>query len=534
MGSASMSLTLALLEGPTKAAVASTISAAGLGSVLLGLSPNIARCFTYREPYDDDVFKKLVGDTEGLPDFSAIFTTESSSDASYTKDLRPIGSEAFAKLTSTKNLGLTLFRNVAMSTLIAINRYLTELYDAEEAAAATGDEPEYPPFPRGEIKESVYAGAFNACLDWATQIVRSLFDWAAAVKLSLPLSRRVRKVLRASAIRKSRYPFYKRTLRVVKTSLFSESTLYMADWVVSCCMEAYAAMRKPAGGRPLGPRLRLLGLRCSLQAGRCTAVWIAISIGNGVGSAAPGKTRTFAMFLSAQLAGMGVNIYANAFIARLTAGVPPPGGPPPVIGPPVPPAMPPNGAFHGEPAERAAAGDDLRFPLGPGAPLDAPAGPEEQEADNNEAGAPLPPEAPNVHEGRRVVVMQRRVVGGPRLPNRRPQRRQAPVAAVAAHHGAMGPDTPQAARDPPRVVADVEEHAEGEGVDAVGVEHAAEGELVLQRPLAGNGAEAEELLGVVEVLHEGENNLGEEVGGLARAPMPPATPPMAEDPALRE
>ena len=57
MGSASMSLTLALLEGPTKAAVASTISAAGLGSVFLGLAPNPALCFTYRQAYDDDIYK---------------------------------------------------------------------------------------------------------------------------------------------------------------------------------------------------------------------------------------------------------------------------------------------------------------------------------------------------------------------------------------------------------------------------------------------------------------------------------------------
>lgn len=398
-----------------------------------------------------------------------------------------------------------------------------------------GEEPEYPPFPRGDIKESVYAGAFNACLDWATQIVRSLFDWAAAVNLSVPLSRRVRKVLRASAVRKGRYPFYKRSLRVVKTSLFSEATLYMADWVVSCCMEAYSAMRKPTGERPIRRRLQLLGFRCALQAGRCTAVWIAISFGNGIGSAAPGKTRSFAMFLSAQLAGMGVNMYANAFIARLTAGVPPPPGPPPVIGPPVPPAMPPDGGVHGEPAGRAAAhaaGDALRFPLGPGAPLEAavaPPGPIDEAQAEGGAGAPPPPEAPNVQEGRRVV-------GGPRLPNRRPQRRQAaaapPAAGVAAHH-AMGPGTPQSARDPPRVVADVEEPVEGEGIDAPGV-GAAEEEPLMQIPPADDGGAAEELLGGDLGIVPAEDNAVAEEFGLAGAPMPPATPPMAEDPALRD
>jgi len=52
-----MPIALALLEGPTKAVVASAFTAAGLGSTLLGFSPNTALCLTYRQAYDDDVFK---------------------------------------------------------------------------------------------------------------------------------------------------------------------------------------------------------------------------------------------------------------------------------------------------------------------------------------------------------------------------------------------------------------------------------------------------------------------------------------------
>lgn len=47
---------LGFLEGPTKAAVGSLLSAAGASTVLL-LTPETALCFTYRQPYDDDIFK---------------------------------------------------------------------------------------------------------------------------------------------------------------------------------------------------------------------------------------------------------------------------------------------------------------------------------------------------------------------------------------------------------------------------------------------------------------------------------------------
>jgi len=39
---------------------------------------------------------------------------------------------------------------------------------------------------------SVHVGAIHGCLDLATQLVRSLLDWAAAVTLPLELSRSVR------------------------------------------------------------------------------------------------------------------------------------------------------------------------------------------------------------------------------------------------------------------------------------------------------------------------------------------------------
>jgi hypothetical protein len=50
-----LSVTLSLLQGPTKAAVATAVGA-GVGTSLFAASCNPALCFTYREPYDDTVF----------------------------------------------------------------------------------------------------------------------------------------------------------------------------------------------------------------------------------------------------------------------------------------------------------------------------------------------------------------------------------------------------------------------------------------------------------------------------------------------
>ena len=399
---------------------------------------------------------------------------------------------------------------MALSSLIAINRYITLLYEAEENAEITGEEPDYPPFPKTELRASVKVGCVNACIDWATQMLRSVLDWIAAENLGLPLSRRIRKDLRASALRKDHYTFYSRMPRVARTSLFSESTLYLADYVITCCFEVYnALLKKPTTAEiiqahgviyPRKTKLRLLAIRCGLQAGRCTAVWLAISAGNGIGSAAPTKFRGMVMFLCTQLAGMGTNLYANAFIARFTAGAAPPPGPPPIVGPPQPPVFalaPPGDAgvegvleneqgIDGEAVEEAAmhALHDLlgnfhlpqihqaphEVEIQPEAAAAAPA----PEAVFAAAGGEAPelPEAPQNQEARPR--------GGPRLPQRRPRRNMAVqaegVEAGAGGGGAgapagggqhvPGPDTPQSARDPPRVVAAEEDRAEREGAEA--------------------------------------------------------------------
>lgn len=442
---------------------------------------------------------------------------------------------------------------MALSSLIAINRYITLLYEAEENAEVTGEEPDYPPFPKTELRTSVKVGCINACIDWATQMLRSVLDWIAAENLGLPLSRRIRKDLRASALRKDHYNFYSRMPRVARTSLFSESTLYLADYLITCCFEVYnALLKKPTTAEiieahgviyPRKTKLRLLAIRCGLQAGRCTAVWLAISAGNGIGSAAPMKFRGMVMFLCTQLAGMGTNLYANAFIARFTAGSAAPPAPPPIVGPPQPPtfALAPTGeagvegvreneeGVDGEAVEDAAmhALHDLlgNFQLPQAHEVERQ--PPAPEAAAPEAvlaaaggGAPELPEAPQNQEARPR--------GGPRLPQRRPRRNMGiqaeaeGVDAGAAGAGAgapagggqhvPGPDTPQSARDPPRVVAVEEDRAEREGAEAEEQQ-----EVELEAAAVAVGAVAAPRQEDIDV-----------------EAMPPATPPTVDESGPRE
>jgi hypothetical protein len=366
------------------------------------------------------------------------------------KPLRPIGQEAFARLTSSRTIIVTTGRNVALCSLTVINRYISALYDAEEEAAAKDTEPVYPPFPVVELKRSLHLGCINACIDWAIQAIRSLLDWGTVRVCSPELSRRLRKDLRASAFRKDHYSFYVRGPRVARTALFSDATLYMADWVISCCVEIYLALSARLGDQSWKRRARKLLLRCTLQAARCGAAWMVVSLGNGVGSMAPKRYRSFSMFLCAQLAGMGVNVYANAFIARLTmtwdqrdqppAAPPstrPPAGPPtpaPIIldPPPRPPTFPPPVA--------------------------------EPPAQQSSLPAPVVP--PRVRGG---PTLPARGLGGPGLPGPGiPRRRRAAnessddnVAAVNNGNRNVGPNwrrgfglppgpnTPQAGREPP-------------------------------------------------------------------------------------
>lgn len=204
------------------------------------------------------------------------------------------------------------------------------MQEAEEAAMIADVEPIYPPFPVNELKRAAKRGCINACLDWLTQLVRSVLDTWAAKNLTLVLSNRLRKELKPSVVRKTKYPYYERGLRVVKTSLFSEFTLYAADFTVACAVETYNMWK--AAVKINKARLKLLFMRCALHSARCSLVLVAVSLGNGLGSTAPGKGKGLAMFVLAQVASFTVNSRMHSIIASYNIsgaeGVPPPPPPP--------------------------------------------------------------------------------------------------------------------------------------------------------------------------------------------------------------
>jgi hypothetical protein len=303
----------------------------------------------------------------------------------------------------------------------------------------------YPPFPWQEFSRASKAGLVFACVDWATQFVRIIVDWYAALKLPASLSRRLRKDLRASVLRKASYPFYIRVPRVIRTALFSEATFFAADWMTNCVLECYNAAYKVPSYATKEQRLRRLGLRCCLQGLRCCSLLFASSIGCGAGSMLPERIRPVGMLITMQATCVLVNMYANAFIARLT-GAAPPSLPPPAAGPPTPGPQPPPGGGPAPPPpheqqdleeEEGEGGEDFGFIAPEGEDLLQAAEDAGEDVVQQLAGPPPAPLAVEPQDGR---------LGGdrgPRLPPRRP-RGNGGGAAIAA----PGPGTPQAPREP--------------------------------------------------------------------------------------
>lgn len=208
-------------------------------------------------------------------------------------------------------------------------------------------------------------GFFNGCMDWATQLVRALLDWAASRRLPAGLSAKLVKgalaarwipcipvygfvgmrwerrcpllgctepgrgegcaaathqlaeqscycgaalgepliklaagsfltrcplrccaccaaELRASVQRKAaQYQFLYRGARVFLTSLLSEATHYMADYIVTVSLEVYMALaaRGRKGAEAGTQRVRRLAARAGLHALRCATLLVTVSAG---------------------------------------------------------------------------------------------------------------------------------------------------------------------------------------------------------------------------------------------------------------
>lgn len=302
--------------------------------------------------------------------------------------------------------------------------------------------------------------------------------------------------MRASALRKcANHPWYLRAGRVTKTSLFSEATLYTADWMVACGLEVYrsiAGRHSPGeSGAEKGvviarsKRLQKLLVRISLQGARCTILWATVSFCNGVGSISP-VYPTFAMFLLTQCFSILVNSYCAAFIARFTADTSGGGDrgfdartllPPP----PAAAAATPESArttrdstdtlsdiLGGGPAALAFGNDSTEHDLFRLLSSETPHEPhhgddahmEHRTSEEDREEPPVPPAAP--------TPQQRRPRGGPVLPERRRRGGGGIVSAFA------GPETPQARE--PRLAAE----------DAPREDRA----MQQQQPVGGGGADA--------------------------------------------
>jgi len=172
-------------------------------------------------------------------------------------------------------------------------------------------------------------------LNYATPCLHALY---LTIPLGLVSSSCCSSVLRSALGAVAEFPFYKRGLSIAHSALFSESTFVLADWSVTCARECYVAFqRAPFGLTGKKQRLQRLGLRCGLQGARCGAGLLGAALGHGIGSTSPYKP-FICMFICSQGIGYLINMYANAFIARATAGWPPP--PAMAHRPEAPPALP--------------------------------------------------------------------------------------------------------------------------------------------------------------------------------------------------
>ncbi|KAL4457541.1 hypothetical protein ABPG75_012406 [Micractinium tetrahymenae] len=460
---------LQLLQGPTRLAVG-VLSGATAADLLL-VSP--ARCYVARPAYDEEVFKASA--------CRSMYGTLREQQLASSKPKRPVGVAAAMRLATPGHLAVTFGRNIGLTVLITFNKWLLAALEEEEKAEDEGRESEMPPLEVAELQAACVKGAYNSCVDLAVQGTRCVLDAAAVQRLQPGLAKKLIKDLRQSVARKGKLPWHSRVPRVAKTAFYSDATFWAADFLVSCCLEAYHAAKAAATKAAGWPQLlqRLL-LRCGLHAARAGLVLAAVAAGNGVGSAVP-RARGLSMWAVSMAASFLVNGYMLSFMNRLAplAEPAPDGGAGAAAGGGAPAGAAPGGGFvmigqqvhpaataamaAAAAAAAAAAGEAAGGEhLANGAPerADAAAGPggaaevlaggggavgaaaaraaAAADAADDPAAGPLQQQdaavqagGPGAAEPPIPAPQQRRVVGGPRLPDR-PARRNAAAGPDAA------------------------------------------------------------------------------------------------------
>lgn len=235
---------------------------------------------------------------------------------------RPIGVPAIRTLTSPYNMGFTVARNMSLACLGLVHRHIVLLTEAEEKAIeSNASEPEHVPFPWEELPAVLKRGGVNSLMEMTVVSTRGALDWLAGDVL-LPNRCSVETVVRmhTDMRRTSRalapaYPMLQRFTRVVKTAFWSEITLYVSEWLVTSVLET-ARLVMEGKDRFVG---RLL-LRTAVNGARCASLWLAVSVGNGVGASSP-KMRPLTMLVGANAAALVVNMYWRRASVRIEARV---------------------------------------------------------------------------------------------------------------------------------------------------------------------------------------------------------------------
>jgi hypothetical protein len=266
---------------------------------------------TFRIPYDDDVFASSgTGQDSVLP--SSQFQGEWEMPAKESRHLRPIGMSAIRTITSPYSMGLTVARNMSLACLNLAHKHILLLTEAEEKAIDTGKEPEYIPFPWDDMPEAIRSGGIHSGMDVTVLSMRGMLDWTAECCFSRGTSLKMHTDLRKTAKDMLiEYSAWQRVPRVMKTSLFSEITLFASEWIVSCILDTTRLILSKKDHM-----MKRILIKIGMHGARCSSLWLAVSFGNGMGSSSP-KLQPLCMLACAQMCSFLVNSFYISLTGRI-------------------------------------------------------------------------------------------------------------------------------------------------------------------------------------------------------------------------
>ena len=201
---------------------------------------------------------------------------------------------------------------MSLACLNLAHKHILLLTEAEEKAIETGKEPEYIPFPWDDLPLAIRSGGLHSGMDVAVLSVRGLLDWTAGSCFSRRTSLKMHTDLRRTAKDMLlEYSAWQRVPRVMKTSLFSEMTLFASEWFVSCILDTTRLILSKKDNM-----MKRMLIKIGMHGVRCSSLWLAVSFGNGMGSSSP-KLQPLCMLACAQMC----SFLVNSFYASLTVRI---------------------------------------------------------------------------------------------------------------------------------------------------------------------------------------------------------------------